>query len=78
MSKKSPEKQGPEKKPGKKLQAVKKAANLTGDVISGTIGGVLKVVGTVLLILLVAGMMFACVFAYYVKTCLTPSFDLSL
>ena len=53
MSKKSPENQGPEKKPGKKLQAVKKAADITGDVISGTIGGTLKVVGTVLLILLV-------------------------
>ena len=78
MSKKSPENQGPEKKPGKKLLAVKKAADLTGDVITGTIGGALKVIGTVLLILLVAGMMFACVFAYYVKTCLTPSFDLSL
>ena len=34
--------------------------------------------GTVLLILLVTGMMFACVFAYYVKTCLTPNLDLSL
>ena len=53
MSKKSPENQGPEKKPGKKLLAVKKAADLTGDVITGTIGGALKVIGTVLLILLV-------------------------
>ena len=52
MSKKSPENQGPEKKPGKKLLAVKKAADLTGDVITGTIGGALKVIGTVLLILL--------------------------
>ena len=41
MSKKSPENQGPEKKSGKKLQAVKKAADVTGDVISGTIGGAL-------------------------------------
>lgn len=63
MFKKSPENQGPEKKSGKKLYAVKKAADVTGDVISGTIGAVLKAVGTVLLILLVAGMMFACVFA---------------
>ena len=78
MSKKNPDNQGPDKKSGKKLQAVKKAADVTGDLISGTIGGILKLVGTVLLILMVAGMMFACVFAYYVNTCLTPSFDLSL
>ncbi len=84
MSKKSPEVQDSEKKssepqqPKKKRHIVKKAANVTGDVISGSIGAVLKVIGTVLLIFLVAGMMFTCVFAYYVKTCLVPSFDLNL
>ena len=84
MKKKSPEIQEPEKstpvpKPEKKKRrVVKKAVTLTGDVISGSIGAVLKVIGTILLIFLVAGMMFTCVFAYYVKTCLVPSFDLSL
>ena len=84
MSKKSPDVQEPEKKSPepqpqkKKRYIIKKAANVTGDVISGSIGAVLKVIGTILLILLVAGMMFTCVFAYYVKTCLVPSFDLSL
>ena len=84
MSKKSPDVQGSEKKspepqkPKTKRQMIKKAANVTGDVISGSIGAVLKVIGTILLIFLVAGMMFTCVFAYYVKTCLVPSFDLSL
>ncbi len=84
MSKKSPdvqdsEKKNPEPQPLKKKRyIVKKAANVTGDLISGSIGAVLKVIGTILLIFLVAGMMFTCVFAYYVKTCLVPSFDLSL
>ena len=84
MSKKSPDVQDSEKKspepqpPKRKKHVIKKAANVTGDVISGSIGAVLKVIGTILLICLVAGMMFTCVFAYYVKTCLVPSFDLSL
>ena len=84
MSKKSPDVQDSEKKspepqpPKEKRHIIKKAANVTGDVISGSIGAVLKVIGTILLIFLVAGMMFTCVFAYYVKTCLVPSFDLSL
>ena len=84
MSKKSPDVQEPENKipepqpPKKKRHVIKKAANVTGDIISGSIGAVLKLIGTILLICLVAGMMFTCVFAYYVKTCLVPSFDLSL
>jgi len=55
-----------------------KAVVITADAISGTLGGILKVIGTILLIILVTGMMFTCVFAYYVKTCLTPRFDVSL
>ena len=55
-----------------------KAVDLTADAASTAVGTFFKVLGTVFLILLVAGMMFACVFAYYVKTCLTPNLDLSL
>ncbi len=55
-----------------------KAADFTVDTTSSVIITVFKIIGTVLLILLVSGMMFACVFAYYVKTCLTPNLDLSL
>lgn len=55
-----------------------KAAVMTADAISGTLGGILKVIGTILLIILVTGMMFTCVFAYYVKTCLTPRCDVAL
>ena len=74
MSKKNKPEQG-FAKPGR---IAKKAANITVDMVSATVSTVLKAVGTVLLILLVTGMMFACVFAYYVKTCLTPNLDLSL
>ena len=55
-----------------------RAVNFIGDTAAGTVGAVFKIIGTVLMILLVSGMMFACVFAYYVKTCLTPNLDLSL
>lgn len=57
---------------------VKKTFDMAGDLVTGTFGTVMKVIGTILLIFLVAGMMFTCVFAYYVKTCLTPNFTLSL
>ena len=55
-----------------------KTIDLTIDLTANGIVSVFKAIGTVLLILLVSGMMFACVFAYYVKTCLTPNLDLSL
>ena len=74
MSKKNKPEQG-SAKPGR---IAKKAANITVDMVSTTVSTVLKAVGTVLLILLVTGMMFACVFAYYVKTCLTPELGISL
>ena len=60
------------------LRIFGRALNFVGDTAAGTVGAVFKIIGTVLLILLVSGMMFACVFAYYVKTCLTPNLDLSL
>ena len=55
-----------------------KFADVTIDLVSGTVSSIFKLIGTVFLILLIAGMMFACVFAYYVKTCLTPTLDISL
>ena len=60
------------------LRIFGRAFNFVGDTAAGAVGAVFKIIGTVLLILLVSGMMFACVFAYYVKTCLTPNLDLSL
>lgn len=63
----------------KKAGRIAKAAvNITVDTVSGTIGSVFKVLGSILLIFLITGMLFACIFAYYVKTCLTPNINLSL
>ena len=62
----------------KGLRIAAKAVDVTADMTAGVVSTVFKVIGTVLLVLLLTGMMFACVFAYYVKTCLTPNLDLSL
>ena len=84
MKKKNPEKApaGEEslarKRVRKGLHIFHRTVDFVGDTAAGTVDAVFKVIGTVLLILLVSGMMFACVFAYYVKTCLTPNLDLSL
>ena len=62
----------------KVLRFFGRTVDLTIDLTANSIIAVFKVIGTVLMILMVTGMMFACVFAYYVKTCLTPNLDLSL
>ncbi len=45
---------------------------------SGRAGSVLRILGTILLIGVVTGLIFVCIFAFYVKTCITPSLDLDL
>lgn len=45
---------------------------------SGKAGNILRIIGTVLLIGLIAGLIFICIFAFYVKTCISPSLDLDL
>ena len=74
MTKKSKE----QNKSGNRARYVIKTANITIDTVSAIISTAFKAFGTLMLILLVTGMMFSCVFAYYVKTCLTPNLDLSL
>lgn len=44
----------------------------------GKAGRVLGVIGTILLIGVVTGLIFVCIFAFYVKTCITPSLDIDL
>ena len=68
-----------EGKPKKrKPRIVRRAFNATVDLISGSVSMVFKAIGSVLLVIAITAMLFACVFAYYVKTCLTPDLDLSL
>ncbi len=78
MARKTKETKDNNSKGRKSRRILTKAAELTVDTVSVTVSGVFKVIGSVLLIMLVTGMLFACVFAYYVKTCLTPNLDLSL
>ena len=55
---------------GKKLrplQMVGRAMGFTADAATSVVGTVFKAIGTVLLILMVAGLLFACIFAYYIK-----------
>ena len=54
------------------------AAGFTVDAASSVVSSVFKLFGSILLVLLVSGLLFTCVFAYYVKNFLTPQMDLSL
>lgn len=54
------------------------AVDVTVDVASSAVSSVFKIIGTVLLVLLISGLIFACIFAYYVKSCLTPELGISL
>ncbi len=66
------------KRPKRRPRVMLKAADVTLELISSVLSSIFKVFGTLLLIFAITGMLFACVFAYYVKTCLTPNLDLSL
>ena len=44
----------------------------------GRFGRAMRVIGTILLIGVVTGLLFLCIFAFYVKTCITPGLDLDL
>ena len=59
-------------------RGILRIGGFTIDTLSITLVSVLRVLGSLLLIILVTGVLFGCIFAYYVKTCLTPDLDLSL
>lgn len=60
----------------------KKAAKTAADVTAATVGGVLRTVlkalATILLIMLTTGLLFMCIFAFYVKTSLSDDLDIAL
>lgn len=62
----------------KKQNLAAKAADRTVSAVFSAVGAVFKVLLTVLLIFVTTGMLFTCVFAFYVKTCLTDDLDVSL
>ena len=69
---------GKKKRAPKALRYAGAAVNFTVDTATGAVSTVLKLIGSIVLVLLLAGLMFACIFAYYVKTSLTPNVSLSL
>ena len=48
------------------------------DATVSVAGAILRVLGTILLIVLVTGLLFLCIFAYYVKNCLSTDLDVQL
>ena len=61
---------------------MKSAAKVAADTTAGAVGNVvrlgIKSVATVLLVFLTTGLLFTCIFAYYVKTVLSTDLDVSL
>lgn len=55
-----------------------KAADTAADTVVGAVGLVAKIIVTVLLVILTTTLLLGCVFAFYVKTCLTEDIDVSL
>lgn len=54
------------------------AANVTAHTVGGVFRTVMKVVATILLVIITTGLLFTCIFAYYVKTSLSQNLDISL
>ena len=61
-------------KPSSSAPRAAQAADATVSVA----GAILRVLGTILLIVLVTGLLFLCIFAYYVKNCLSTDLDVQL
>lgn len=59
-------------------EKAKKIAGGTAKAAGVTFGGVMKVIVTLLLIFLLTGLLFMCIFAYYVKTTIMEEVDLTL
>ncbi|MBR0352974.1 MAG: PBP1A family penicillin-binding protein [Oscillospiraceae bacterium] len=53
-------------------------ADRTVDAAVGTLTVIIKLIFSILLVLLIAGLLFSLIFAYYVKSCLTPTVGISL
>ncbi|MBP8640815.1 MAG: transglycosylase domain-containing protein [Oscillospiraceae bacterium] len=62
----------------KAKKTAKAAAGTTVGTVSGVFRVVLKVLATLLLIFITTGLLFTCIFAYYVKTNLSDDLDISL
>ena len=66
------------KKPAVAARVAKATFHFTADTISGVFVSLFKIIGSMFLVLLITGMLFAVIFAYYVKSSLAPTLSLSL
>ena len=55
-----------------------KAIDTVMEGVASVVRFVLKIFGSAVIVFLLAGMLFACIFAYYVKNCLVSELDVSL
>lgn len=62
----------------KAKKTAKVATEATVGTVSGVFGVILKTFATILLIFITTGLLFTCIFAYYVKTNLSENLDISL
>lgn len=62
----------------KAKETAKVAAEATVGTVSGILHTILKVIATILLIFITTGLLFTCIFAYYVKTNLSQDLDIAL
>ncbi len=62
----------------KKKSRTRAAADGTATAAVGVTGSIFRVIGTIFLILIVTALLFLCIFAYYVKTCLSTQLDVEL
>jgi penicillin-binding protein 1A len=64
--------------PRKRKEVAAKATDITVTTLGDVLRLALKIVATALLIFITTGLLFTCIFAYYVKTCLTTDLDIRL
>ena len=62
----------------KEAKTATKAVSTTAAAVSHIFRSILKVLATLILILITTGLLFTCIFAYYVKTNLSDNLDVSL
>ena len=63
---------------GKLGYAAYKATDTAMEAVASVVRAILKIFGSAFIVILLSGMLFACIFAYYVKNCLVSEVDVSL
>jgi penicillin-binding protein 1A len=62
----------------KAINNVKTVAQLSGKAVGGIVSGILKIIGTILIIAVITGLIFSCFFANYIKTAFDDEINVDL